>query len=176
MPYILFNTHHWQRAASQETHEAASLHNISGYICNHSSVSEGQHATRLFHVDHKVTFAMQCEQNSYVHTMSLPFSRRQHADSLLHEMDINHLLSTSDFKASRFWSPSMHFLRLYSFEKTQWTEWILSLCEQAAAASTWLFTILQLFLFHVPLLFPFSCPSHQSENIQWPSNTPVHAY
>lgn len=122
MPYILFNTHHWQRAASQETHKAASLHNISGYTRNHSSVNEGQHATRLFHVDHKVTFAMQCEQKLWFHLMGtlshFPFSRPQQSDSLLHEMDINHLLSTFDFKASWFWSSSMNFLWLYFFEKT----------------------------------------------------------
>lgn len=49
MPYILFNTHHWQRATSQETHQTASLQNLSGYTSNHSSMSEGQH------VDHDET-------------------------------------------------------------------------------------------------------------------------
>lgn len=180
MPYILFNTHHWQRAASQESHEAASLHNISGYTHNHSSVSEGQHATRCscwpqsYFCDAVWTETM---IPSYAHTMSLSFLQTTKYRLLTlwngHQSPVKH-----------FWFQSLWFLKpcnalslfYFFFEKTQWTKWILSLWEQAAAASTWLFTMLKLFLFLVSLLFSFSCPPRQSENFQLPSNTPVHAY
>lgn len=82
MPYILFNTHHWQRATIQETRETASLYNLSGHTRNHSSVSEGQHATQLVlcmlttmkqNVSVLAYFPEESVTPSDEHTMSLSF-------------------------------------------------------------------------------------------------------
>lgn len=162
MPYILFNTHHWQRATSQKTRETALLHNLSGYTSNHSSVSEGQHATRLIHANRYETksfvsvLAYFCNAvwtetviPSDAHTMSLScLQTTRLADSSLYKMDINHLVW--------FQSISVHFFFfLFFFEKTQWTKWIASLWEQAAGNCTCLSTMLQLFSGSVSLLFAF---------------------
>ena len=186
MPYILFNTHHWQRATSQKARETASLHNLSGYTSNHSSVSEGQHAARLIHADRDETesfvsvlayfcYAVWTETviPSDAHTMSLSSLQTSWlADSSLYKMDINHLVW--------FQSISVHFFFVSFFEKTQWTKWIASLWEQAAGNCTCLSAMLQLFSGSVSLLFSFfsvhvSTPSNLKTNIQWPSNAPVHS-
>lgn len=90
MPYILFDTHRWQRATSPE----------SGYKKNHGSVSED--AAPPAPLDHAETqtsptfAAVQCDIPSEVHTMSL--SRLQATTCRLITLQYGHLWTTLDFK------------------------------------------------------------------------------
>lgn len=91
--------------------------------------------------------------SSNVHTYHFPFSRLQLADSTLLKVNTNHLLAIFDFVASQ----CSFFIVV---NKTQWTEWILSLVR----ASAWehIYTL----CYSVsPVIFPYLCPSCQTKNV-----------
>lgn len=113
MPYILFTTHHRQRATNQETRCTTLLHSGSSSTCNHSSVTGGQHASWLIHVDHneaekslhfvlllQCSVTKKCYSVSCIHTLSLPPDHNLQTLCFI-KMEIDHLLTMFDFKASQ---------------------------------------------------------------------------
>lgn len=125
MPYILFTTHHRQRATNQETRCTTLLHSGSSSTCNHSSVTGGQHASWLIHVDHneaekslhfvlllQCSVTKKCYSVSCIHTLSLPPDHNLQTLCFI-KMEIDHLLTMFDFKASQ----CTFFLSYLLFEK-----------------------------------------------------------
>lgn len=112
MPYILFNTHHWQRATSQETHQTASLHNLNGYASNHSSMKEGQH------VDHDETetvcFHFSLLLRCSVNRNSIWWTQYATFLSPDHNLQTPHLINGHPSLANHFWFQrvSVHFFFL----------------------------------------------------------------
>lgn len=173
MPYILFNTHHWQRASDRETPSTTLLQDVRGHACNRSSVGEGQHVAgsyMLTTVKQKVSafelvFAVLTKSVSLSveHTSSLSFLQTTTSPQTL--------CFRKSITCESRWIPKhlsalfFFFFFFWFFEKTQWTKWIVNLREQAAGR-TCVSTMLHLFSGSLSLslsllTFPFSCPSHK---------------
>lgn len=104
------------------------------------SVSEGQRASRLTHVDHNWTkfcfhfrLRLRCSVNRHydsiwcTHHVTFMSPEPQHSDSSLYKMDINHLFATFDFKASQciffllfFWKNTVNQMDCKSMRAGCW--------------------------------------------------------